>query len=261
MKKIIFTDLDGTLLDYDDYSFEAAFSSLEIAKEKKIPIVICTSKTRAEIEYWRDKLENKHPFISENGGAIFIPKKYFRFDFEYTYEDDYYVIFLGAEYDKILGVMEKLKDEFDIKSFIDMSAKEIARNANLTIEQAKLAKKREFEIPFIIKDTDDKQKIFRRIRENGLKYTAGGRYYHLMGNNNKGRAIKILKNLFERKFNEIYTIGIGDSKNDFSMLDSVDRGYLVMEKNGEYISHRYNPAGGIGPEGWGKVIEKEIKIS
>jgi len=260
MKKIIFTDLDGTLLDHDNYSFEEAKPALKLAKDKKIPIVICTSKTRAEIEYWREKFDNNHPFISENGGGIFIPKNYFRFDFEYTYEDDYYVIFLGAKFERILDVIDKLKKEFQIKSFVDMTPEEIADDSNLTIEQAKYAKKREFVVPFKISDVDNKEKILRKIRENGLKYTEGGRYFHLMGDNNKGKAVKILKNLFKRKFNEIFTIGVGDSKNDFSMLDMVDRGYLVMKKNGEYVSQKYNPVGGIGPKGWKKVVEKEIKL-
>jgi mannosyl-3-phosphoglycerate phosphatase len=78
MKQIIvFTDLDGTLLDYRNYSFEKALPALELIKQKNIPLVICSSKTRSEIEYYRKKLSNDHPFISENGGGIFIPKDYF----------------------------------------------------------------------------------------------------------------------------------------------------------------------------------------
>jgi len=80
MKKIIiFTDLDGTLLDNSSYSFEAALPALQLIKEKNIPLIICSSKTRKEIEHYRKKLYNLHPFISENGGGIFIPKGYFNF--------------------------------------------------------------------------------------------------------------------------------------------------------------------------------------
>ncbi len=80
MKKlIIFTDLDGTLLDYSTYSFDAALPALKVLKEKNIPLVICSSKTKTEIEYYRKKLDNYRPFISENGGGIFIPKNYFKF--------------------------------------------------------------------------------------------------------------------------------------------------------------------------------------
>ena len=71
---LVFTDLDGTLLDHESYSFEPALPALAVLKEKNIPLVLCTSKTRAEIELFRIQLKNIHPFISENGGAIFVPK-------------------------------------------------------------------------------------------------------------------------------------------------------------------------------------------
>ncbi|MEW6601405.1 MAG: HAD hydrolase family protein, partial [Nitrospirota bacterium] len=59
MKKIIiFTDLDGTLLDYPGYSFEAARSALDLIRERGIPLVVCSSKTRREIEHYRKKLDN-----------------------------------------------------------------------------------------------------------------------------------------------------------------------------------------------------------
>jgi len=74
---IIFTDLDGILLDYSTYSFEQAKPALQLVAQSDIPLVICSSKTRKEIEYYRKKLDNNHPFISENGGGIFIPKGYF----------------------------------------------------------------------------------------------------------------------------------------------------------------------------------------
>jgi len=70
-KTIIFTDLDGTLLHPQTYSFDAAMPALKLIKEKDIPLILCSSKTRAEIEVYRKKLDNQHPFVSENGGGIF----------------------------------------------------------------------------------------------------------------------------------------------------------------------------------------------
>ena len=91
MQQIIFTDLDGTLLD-KKYSYSPANQALKLVKKQKIPIIICTSKTRAEIEYYRKKLRNKDPFISENGGAVFVPKKYFDFKFKSKSKGKYDVI-------------------------------------------------------------------------------------------------------------------------------------------------------------------------
>jgi len=69
---VVFTDIDGTIVD-ENYSYKGALPALKLLKRKKIPLVFCTSKTRAEIEVYRDELGIKDPFISENGGAIFIP--------------------------------------------------------------------------------------------------------------------------------------------------------------------------------------------
>jgi len=72
--KIIFSDLDGTLLNQDTYSFNEGQKALKLLKKYNIPLIFATSKTRAEIEFWRKKIGNNDPFISENGGGIFIPK-------------------------------------------------------------------------------------------------------------------------------------------------------------------------------------------
>ncbi len=261
MKRIIYTDLDGTLLDHDNYSFNDAKDTLEKLKNKDIPVIICTSKTRAEIVFFREKIGNKHPFISENGGGIFIPKNYFDFEFDFDRkDDDYFIISLGPKYEKLVKTIKKIKENFEIKSFFDMNPEEIAKDSNLDIKYAKLAKQREFDIPFKVKNFKNEDEVLRIIRENNLRFTKGGRYYHLMGNNSKGRAVNILTDLYKKRYDEVFTIGIGDSDNDFSMLDSVDRGYLVMKKNEEYASKEYNPAGEIGPKGWRRVVEKELEL-
>ncbi len=70
---LIFTDLDGTLLDHDTYGYGDALPALELVKKRNVPLVLCTSKTREETSELRDELGLSHPFITENGGGIFIP--------------------------------------------------------------------------------------------------------------------------------------------------------------------------------------------
>ena len=65
---VIFTDLDGTLLDADTFSFDPAEPALRLIRARSIPLILSSSKTRAEIEVYRKRLDNSHPFISENGG-------------------------------------------------------------------------------------------------------------------------------------------------------------------------------------------------
>jgi mannosyl-3-phosphoglycerate phosphatase len=258
--KIIFSDLDGTLLNQDTYSFNEGQKALKLLKKYNIPLIFATSKTRAEIEFWRKKIGNNDPFISENGGGIFIPKNYFQLPYLYSKEETkYYVIEYGSSMNRLESVLYNLKKNYSIKSFFDMDDEEVATDANLSKKIAILAKQREYDIPFKILDGNQKDNILNEIKNNNLNYTKGGRYYHLMGNNSKGEAIKTLVYLFEKKFDTIKTIGIGDSENDFSMLNNVDKAYLVKRKNGTYASKKYNLVDGIGPEGWKKIIYSELK--
>jgi mannosyl-3-phosphoglycerate phosphatase len=258
--KIIFTDLDGTLLDHNTYSYKKAEDALVYINENKIPLVICTSKTASEIEYWRKKIDNKHPFISENGGGIFIPKSYFHFDFMYHKKtNEYYIIELGTNYEHLMSTIKKLKNDFNIISFDDMTVEEIAEDAGLSLAHAKLAKNRDYDIPFKLINPEQEQLLINEIKKRNLHYTKGGRYYHLMGDNNKGEAVKILSYLYKKNFNEnILSIGIGDSENDFSMLDAVDKAFLVKKIDGSYASESFQKADGIGPEGWAIVINNEL---
>jgi len=271
MKKIIFTDLDGTLLD-SRYSYSDAKPALKLIEKKKIPLVICTSKTRAEIEYYRKKLKNRHPFISDNGGAVFIPKKYFDFKFKYDKtKGRYYVIELGTELKKLRDFVKKIKRMgFKIISFDGMTAKQVAKDTGLPLSLAKLAKKREYNLPVKIPETGKKNKnsIIKRLKAEakkaGLSFIKGGRYSHITGKNDKGKAVKILLRLYRKKYKRrkgIKSIGIGDSENDFPMLDAVDMAFLVQRPDKSYSSEKkkYKRAKGISTKGWNNALMSELK--
>jgi len=260
MKKIIFTDLDGTMLDYKTYSYEKSLKAIKLLKKDDIPLIFCSSKTKAEIEHYRKKLNNNHPFISENGAAIFIPKHYFNSKFKYNKENkSYYIIEFGANIKKLNSVLNKIKKEIKLKSFIDMSAKEIANDSGLLLRLAKLAKKRDYDIPFKLIENNNEKKLTKLIKKNELNYTKGGRYYHIIGNNNKGKATKTLINIYKKEFKKIVTYGFGNSKNDLEMLNAVDNGYIIKSFNNKYASNKYKKAQGVGPKGFNNEILKLLK--
>jgi mannosyl-3-phosphoglycerate phosphatase len=264
-RPIIFTDLDGTLLDHETYSFSAAMPALERIREKHIPLVFCSSKTRAEIEIWRKRLENHDPFISENGGGIFVPVSYFpENDIGGLWPkaeiiDGYCVLVLGTPYPVLRRALEDLRrNGFDVKGFGDMSVQEVIEVTGLSDEEAELAKRREFDETFIFHgDQGEIEALLRSIREKGRR-CAQGRFYHLMGDHDKGKAIDILKGLYQRKFGDIISLALGDSPADVPMLEKVDYPVLVRNYKGEHDRRISLPnlikAEGIGPEGWNKAI-------
>jgi mannosyl-3-phosphoglycerate phosphatase len=268
---IIFTDLDGTFLDYHTYSFTAAVSALELIKEKNIPFIICSSKTRAEIEQWKNRIDNHDPFVSENGGGIFIPHAYFPTDDLQSVwpridtANGYTVLVLGKSYAILRDTVEELrKDGFEVKGFGDMDAVEIAQITELSVEDAELAKRREFDEPFVFSGGATRiESLVVAIAAKGLRCVAGGRLLHVTGNNDKGKAVEIITQLYRKKFGEIITVALGDSPNDFRMLAHVDYPILVRNHRGEHDPRLTLPnlikADGIGPEGWNKAVIKFIQ--
>jgi mannosyl-3-phosphoglycerate phosphatase len=263
-KTVIFTDLDGTLLDYSTYSFEKALPALDLIKQKDIPLVICSSKTRKEIEHIRAKLGNSHPFISENGGALFIPKKYFMFTVhstQFTVEEsyDYDVVSLGTPYSELRTALCSLRKKgYEVKGFGDMSVGEVAEVTGLDITSAEMAKERDFDEPFIFNGDREKEKdLLDSIRSLGLNYTRGN-FYHLLGNSDKGKAVAIMIEYYKKSFGAIQTMAIGDHPNDVPMLEQADYRVIVQHPDGTYDFSVDLPnlikAEGIGPDGWNRAI-------
>ncbi len=260
---IIFTDLDGTLLDHYSYSFDAAREALEKINVAKIPLIFCSSKTRAEIEMWRKKLGNHYPFISENGGAIFYPKKEkYPNAYQVRTRNGYRVLKLGTYYPDLLKQFKKLKKVFGekIRGFSEMDLSEVAALTGLTENQAALAQKREYSEPFVFTgDKDEKQKLQIFVKKCPLNVTQGGRFFHLLGDNDKGKAVSIVIKGYKDVNPKLQSIAIGDSYNDLPMLQKVDIPVLVQKPKGifdEKISSLTDliRAPGVGPEGWNKAI-------
>lgn len=260
---LVFTDLDGTLLDHETCSFEPALPAIKTLKEKNIPLVFCTSKTRAEIEEVRLQLHNTHPFISENGGAIFVPKNYFFHKFKFTREDsNYFIIELGTPYKKIREAFNQMRLLFPkkLKGFGDLSSKEVAHLCGFSLDQGKLAKKREYDEPFILENEATKEAIQEIAGRSNLNISRGGRFYHLIGQNDKGKAVLMLRDIYKVKSKNLKTIALGDSFNDLPMLKVVDFPILVKKPDGSYDPSvkldNITLASGAGPTGWSDALLK-----
>lgn len=260
---IIFSDLDGTLLDHSSYNFDKAIEGLHILKQRNIPLILCSSKTRLEIEDIRIKIENKDPFIVENGGAIFIPEEYFKKTFDKVkIIDNYLVIEIGFRYPVIRKKLEELKGivSCSLRGFGDMTEEEISQLTNLSINGSKKASKREYTEPFILDDKMQRIKIMKALKGTKFSITKGGRFFHLLGPNDKGLAVRILTDIYKENYGEetIVSIGIGDSKNDIPMLENVSYSFAVKKSNDEFdrniVLHNVKLVDGIGPVGWNKII-------
>ena len=263
--KLVFTDLDGTLLHPVSYSYAAALDSVRALQEAGIPIVFCSAKTRAEQQVYRQELGIADPFIIENGAAILVPKDYFRFSFSYTrIVDDCFVIELGAPYEEVRNKLKGLcaKHKLEITCFGDLTTEEVSKVTGLNLVMAALAKQREYSETVIIEgDKKLLQSALAAIKEVGLNYTFGGKFYEVCLGADKGKAVKILMELFKLNAGDVYTIGIGDSVNDIEMLSAVDLPMIVQtaDKHWNKLNVKnLKRVTGIGPEGWAGAASEVV---
>jgi mannosyl-3-phosphoglycerate phosphatase len=262
---LIFTDLDGTLLDHDTYDFKEARSALDLLMRETIPVVICSSKTRAEIELYRLRMGLSAPFVVENGGAVFIPSNVLDLsDTPFVEKGPYRVVELGKPYARLCATWRDVKRKEDIrmKGFSEMTIDEIATHTRLPLEEARLAAKREYSEPFVFSDTAARFRLLSHLlQKKGLRITQGGRFYHLTGQSDKGAAVEILKQIYAKTYPDkrIFTAGLGDSANDIPMLRQVDIPIVIRKKTGAWA--RMEGIEGVvysdkvGPKGWAETVQ------
>ena len=169
---------------------------------------------------------------------------------------------MGLPYARLTKELQALRKEFGLhlKGFSDMRVDEISRLTGLDPESAKLAAKREFDEPFLITgDPLQAEKVFiTAAKQRGLSVTQGGRFYHLQGGNDKGRAMEMVISWYEKQHGKVTSIALGDSPNDFSMLERADYPVLVRSKRKFPLLReripRLSVSRGIGPSGWNTAV-------
>lgn len=281
---VVFSDIDGTLIDIFTRTYGKSKELVKKLKESSIPVILCSSKTWAEQDVIRKDLGlESEPFIIENGGAVIIPYGYFSGggggggstddDLKHHYGmrvvDGYSVIELGrssAEIRKVLQYVRR-KTGTPFKGVSDLSIEELAKIVGMTPEEAERMSKRQYGETILEIDKTEKVKLEQALSKEGLQVIHGGRYFDVTAGNDKGKAVRILIDLYRKKLGDgTIFIGIGDSANDAPMLKLTDIAILVQKHDGSWaeVDNSNNiphvvKAKGIGPAGWENAFATIIK--
>ncbi len=259
---IIFTDLDGTLLDLKTYSYLPALEALSRIIDRRIPLVFCSSKTRAEQQQYQAAIGIREPMIVENGSAIFIPQNYFSKPFQSRpARDGYDVIESGDSAERIKNLISDARGQTGarLKSFGEMSLAELCRVTDLRHEEALRAQEREYSETILSEMTDAEMNSFvEALQSRGLSSIRGSRFHTIVSAGvDKGKAVVLLTALFQEEMGRVRTVGIGDSANDEAMLAAVDLPFLLRRFDGsfEHIDiARLKTVEGTGPVAWNRLV-------
>jgi len=258
--RVVVTDLDGTLLDHGTYSWDCARPALDRLHAENIPCIFATSKTRAEVEHLRREMGNTHPFIVENGGALVVPQDYFPAALPNgTVRGGAITIEWGTAYAILVEALRRAAERtgYKVRGFSEMSVAEVARVCNLSQEQARLAKMREYDEPFVVLARTRAGSLRAAIEAQGFCWTSGGRLHHITGENDKGRAVRTLMELYRQAYGDVVSIGLGDSLNDMPLLENVTFPVVMPSRHAAEV-RRQVPRAALadrhGPEGWNRAV-------
>ena len=237
----------------------------ELAR-RQAPLVFASRGTRMEVEFVRRKLENRHPFITENGGGLFVPEGYFRQRIPKSETiRHYHRISLARPYAEACAALEETAEEagVEVVGFHNMSAREVAENSGLPARMADLARLREYDEPFFFagEEVAASQRLAEAARTRGWQVTRGERFWHFSSGADVGAAVRRLMELYRAaRHARVRSVAIGWSRHQFALLAAAGRAIALPASDGTYdeeLAQRLPGArrtGASGPAGWNAAV-------
>jgi mannosyl-3-phosphoglycerate phosphatase family protein len=266
---VIYTDLDGTLLDHHTYAFDEALGTIKALKDRGIPIIPCTSKTRAETLSLMQNIDIDGPMIIENGAAIWVPQDWGLERPEGSASDAHaWCHSFGPSRGMIRRQLAILNIEWGnrYQSLCDLSDKQVAAVTGLDLEGAARAKQREHSETLVWLGTPADRKAFAaQVEALDMRCVEGGRFVHVLASGGKAEAVSWLHHKIRRERPDLErarSLSAGDAENDIEMLEVTDLALLVRSPVNEPPTVRRR--GGLvisdiaGPTGWAEGMEALI---
>jgi len=239
VRLLVFTDLDGTLLDHGSYDTGPAMPMLKRLAGLGVPVILASSKTAAEIAGWQDRLGlSRWPAIVENGAALLDGAM-----------DD------GA-YRRLRAALARLGAPF--RGFGDMTDAEVAACTGLPLAEAAKARQRSHSEPGLWQgDAAGLERFLTDLAALGISAHRGGRFLTLSFGGTKAAQMARLV----ARFHPDTTIALGDAPNDIEMLTAADRAIVVRNNHGPGVpplpgedQGRVLRTRAEGPAGWAEGL-------
>ncbi len=222
----VVSDVDGTLMDHS-YDLSPARETIKKLQKLSIPVILCTSKTAAEVRVIRNELNLTDPYIVENGAAIY-GESLKKVNGE---------IILGIKYEFLEEILKSISKEIDYKliPLNNLTDQEATQLTGLKGNSLDLMRDRHWSMPFLNPPSFLEEKMKICCKKFNVDIFKGNRMSHLLSiNSNKGKAINALKKY--SNIQNIQIIGLGDSPNDLPLLLNSNIRIVIPGLNGPNLS-------------------------
>lgn len=253
---VVFTDLDGTLLDHDTYGYDPARPTLARLSGAGFPLVLATSKTAIEVLPLREALGFVDcPAIVENGAGVL----------EAGATD-----VAGADtYERLRQVLESLGPDLRarFRGFGDLDVGTVSQLTGLDESAAARARRRGFSEPGLFDGDAAAFERFRaRLAEAGVSVQRGGRFVTLSFGADKARRMHEITARYRAGGRAPFVVALGDGENDVAMLEAADLGIVIPNPGHDPLPPLAGEADGRilrasepGPRGWARALETVLE--
>lgn len=240
--QVVFSDLDGALLDDKTFEWTAARAVIDRLKQAGVPLVFVSSKTRAEIATLRAQMGNHDPFAAENGAVVVRPRL----------KD----VVLGRPAVELEQAAQEIAAETGsrLELLSQMSRRRAMETTGLPECKLHPARERQYSAPFLLNHGDLKV-LQKAAHKRALRIIPGRRLLQLVGDHDKGDAVHIIR----QDYPNAVTIGIGDGPNDLPLLRAVDRPIFQGRKKPPRLPPNTYMEPRIGPSGWSRAVWAHLK--
>jgi mannosyl-3-phosphoglycerate phosphatase len=261
LERIVVSGIGGCLLDPVTGDYDPARPAIAALASLGVPLVLCSSRPRAEVELVSRLFGLGAPMIVENGAALIVPDGHLPNGVPGGRRDgDYHVLQLGPPRAGLREALAEIAAAVAVEVRLVASLPLADRPPSGGPAWGRRARCYEYTDPFLV-DTDERTAALGREAEaRGLRVARAGRVLHLLDGADKGLALRTLLSLYEREGMRPRTVALGAWPVDLPMLRAAHRPIVLPAGGGGLEPLLVEELPGAerarrgGPAGWNDAV-------
>lgn len=265
----VFADIDGVLSNSTSEALASDARTIE-RLWPSVALVLCSGRTRPEIEHLSQAMGIRHPFICEYGAAVFAPEGCFPFDLPSAVTvAGYDVVEFGRTAGSIVEMLRRVADRqgIAIRAFSEMSVDEVAQECGITPLAARLAKLRDYGEMFRVVDPNAhaRARLADALRAMHLRVVSNGPLDHVGASVDVSIGVGLLRTLYRRKHGPTLVVGIADWQSDGDLLQLVECPVAVVGPRGRSMATEWKRVASVetvpfgGSRRWAEAVVDAVR--
>jgi mannosyl-3-phosphoglycerate phosphatase family protein len=261
--RVVVSGIDGGLLDPVTKDYDPARPAIAALESLGLPLVLCSSRPRAEVELVSRLFGLGAPMIVENGAALVVPDGHLAHGVPGGRGDGgCHVLQLGPPRERLREALAEVAAAAGvaIRTATDLRPGERLHGGGLAGLLGPTSHGHEHTEPFLLEREEDAVALARAAESRGLHVARGESFFFLCGGADKGLAVRTLLSLYEREGRLPNAIALGTWPVDLPMLRAVHRPVLLPRPGGTVepcllaaLPHAERARRG-GPGGWNDAV-------